>query len=81
MDPDSTNACDVAAVQHGWSRNVLLNKIMNRAVERTGNATSTFARQLAVQSSELAQQLAKIPTTSNSSASPGKSSNVTWKTL
>ncbi|MGO4590690.1 PDDEXK nuclease domain-containing protein [Paenarthrobacter sp. 2TAF44] len=34
---------------------------MNRALERTDNATSNFARQLAAQSSELAQQVAKDP--------------------
>jgi hypothetical protein len=39
-----------AAIQHGWSRNVL----MNRSMERTGAATSNFVRQLATADSELA---------------------------
>jgi hypothetical protein len=30
-----------AAVQHGWSRNVLLHQIMNRVLERTGAAPPT----------------------------------------
>ncbi|MDR6688303.1 putative nuclease of restriction endonuclease-like (RecB) superfamily [Arthrobacter sp. 1088] len=56
-----TNAYAAAAVEYGWSRNVLLNMIMNRTLERTGNAPSNFAQQLAAQSSELAQQVAKDP--------------------
>ncbi|TVU64732.1 DUF1016 domain-containing protein [Paenarthrobacter nitroguajacolicus] len=50
-----------AAVQYGWSRNVLLNMIMNRTLERTGAAPSNFAQQLVAQDSELAQQIAKDP--------------------
>lgn len=50
-----------AAVQHGWSRNVLLNMMMNQSMERTGTAPSNFARQLAAPDSELAQQMAKDP--------------------
>ncbi|MCI0143906.1 DUF1016 family protein [Arthrobacter bambusae] len=50
-----------AAVEHGWSRNVLLNMIMNRALERTGTAPSNFTQQLVAQDSELAQQIAKDP--------------------
>lgn len=46
-----------AAVQYGWSRNVML--MMNRSMERTGVAPSNFNRQLAAQGSELAQQMAK----------------------
>ena len=30
-----------AAVQHGWSRNVLMNMIMNKTLERTGAAPAT----------------------------------------
>ncbi|QQQ64356.1 PDDEXK nuclease domain-containing protein [Paenarthrobacter ureafaciens] len=51
----------VAAVEHGWSRNVLLNMIMNRTLERTGAAPSNFTQQLVAQDSELAQQIAKDP--------------------
>jgi predicted nuclease of restriction endonuclease-like (RecB) superfamily len=50
-----------AAVQYGWSRNVLLNMMMNRSMERTGAATSNFTSQLAPPHSELAQQMAKDP--------------------
>ncbi|GAB3552068.1 hypothetical protein GCM10027404_22140 [Arthrobacter tumbae] len=50
-----------AAVKYGWSRNVLLNMMMNRSMERTGTAPSNFTRQLAAPGSELAQQMAKDP--------------------
>lgn len=50
-----------AAVQYGWSRNVLLNMMLNRSIERTGSAPSNFDRQLAAPDSELAQQMAKDP--------------------
>lgn len=51
------------AVEHGWSRNVLLNMIMNNTLERTGTAPSNFSRQLSAPDSELAQQVAKDPYT------------------
>jgi predicted nuclease of restriction endonuclease-like (RecB) superfamily len=50
-----------SAVKYGWSRNVLLNMMMNRSMERTGAAPSNFASQLASPNSELAQQMAKDP--------------------
>jgi predicted nuclease of restriction endonuclease-like (RecB) superfamily len=50
-----------SAVQYGWSRNVLLNMMRNRSMERTGTAPSNFASQLAAPDSELAQQVAKDP--------------------
>jgi predicted nuclease of restriction endonuclease-like (RecB) superfamily len=50
-----------AAVENGWSRNVLLNMIMNRSMERTGAAPSNFVQQLVAPDSELAQQVAKDP--------------------
>lgn len=50
-----------AAVENGWSRNVLLNMIMNKTLERTGSAPSNFAQHLAAQESELVQQIAKDP--------------------
>lgn len=49
------------ALQHGWSRNVLTNQIMNRTLERTGAAISNFDDQLARTDSDLAHQLAKDP--------------------
>jgi len=50
-----------AAVEFGWSRNVLLNMMMNRSMERTGTAPSNFTQLLAAADSELAQQVAKDP--------------------
>ncbi|MEC5180858.1 PDDEXK nuclease domain-containing protein [Arthrobacter sp. CG_A4] len=50
-----------AAVEHGWSRNVLMNMIMNKTLERTGAAPSNFVQQLVAPDSELAQQVAKDP--------------------
>lgn len=50
-----------AAVEHGWSRNVLMNQIMNRTHERVGSGPSNFTRQLPADESELAQQIAKDP--------------------
>lgn len=50
-----------AAVEYGWSRNVLLNMMMNKSMERTGAAPSNFMQQLVAPDSELAQQLAKDP--------------------
>lgn len=50
-----------AAVEFGWSRNVLTNQILNRALERAGTAASNFATRLEPHDSELAQQIAKDP--------------------
>jgi len=50
-----------AAVEHGWSRNVLLNQIKNQTHARIGAAPSNFASRLPAPDSELAQQLAKDP--------------------
>ncbi|MDF2444014.1 MAG: hypothetical protein JWR01_2217 [Subtercola sp.] len=49
------------AVAHGWSRNVLLNQIKNRTLERSGSAPSNFESKLPKPDSELAQQIAKDP--------------------
>jgi predicted nuclease of restriction endonuclease-like (RecB) superfamily len=46
---------------YGWSRNVLLNQIMNRTHERVGAAPSNFERHLPADDSELTQQLVKDP--------------------
>lgn len=50
-----------AAVEHGWSRNVLLNQIKNRTLERSGAAPSNFEETLPSPDSELARQIAKDP--------------------
>lgn len=60
-DQDKRDRYASAAVEYGWSRNVLMNMIMNQPLERTGTAPSNFAEQLVAQDSELAQQVAKDP--------------------
>jgi predicted nuclease of restriction endonuclease-like (RecB) superfamily len=50
-----------AAVKNGWSRNVLLNQIKNRTLERTGSAPSNFSAELTPADSDLARQIAKDP--------------------
>ena len=50
-----------AAVEYGWSRNMLLNQIMNRTHERVGAAPSNFQQELISPDSDLAQQIAKDP--------------------
>ncbi len=49
------------AVEHGWSRNVLMNIIMSQTKERTGSAASNFADLLPAPGPELVQQAAKDP--------------------
>lgn len=50
-----------AAVEHGWSRNVLVHQIETRLHERQGATLSNFHSTLPAQQSELAQQLLKDP--------------------
>ncbi|MFH5879329.1 YhcG family protein [Arthrobacter sp. NA-172] len=59
--PEQRSWYAAAAVEYGWSRNVLLNMMMNKTMERTGAAPSNFVQQLVAQDSELAQQVAKDP--------------------
>jgi predicted nuclease of restriction endonuclease-like (RecB) superfamily len=61
LSPTERDWYAAAAVEHGWSRNVLMNMIMNKTLERSGSAPSNFAQQLAMPDSELAQQIAKDP--------------------
>jgi len=61
LDAATRNWYASSAVEYGWSRNVLLNMIMNKTLERSGSAPSNFAQQLVAQDSELAQQIAKDP--------------------
>jgi predicted nuclease of restriction endonuclease-like (RecB) superfamily len=60
-DPVTRDWYAAAAVEHGWSRNVLTNQIMNQTRERVGAGPSNFSRQLPAPDSELAQQIAKDP--------------------
>jgi predicted nuclease of restriction endonuclease-like (RecB) superfamily len=41
LEPEARDSYSAAAVQHGWSRNVLMNTIMNKTLERTGAAPAT----------------------------------------
>ncbi|WP_343318606.1 DUF1016 N-terminal domain-containing protein [Arthrobacter sp. TMP15] len=61
LSPEARDWYAAAAVEHGWSRNVLMNMIMNKTLERSGAAPSNFASQLISPDSELAQQIAKDP--------------------
>ncbi len=49
------------AVEHGWSRNVLVNQIMSQLHLRQGAAPSNFSSTLPAGESELAQQITKDP--------------------
>jgi predicted nuclease of restriction endonuclease-like (RecB) superfamily len=59
--PEDRSWYAAAAVQYGWSRNVLMNMIMNKTLQRTGAAPSNFVQRLVGPDSELAQQVAKDP--------------------
>ncbi len=61
LDLEARDWYAAAAVEHGWSRNVLMNMIMNKTLERSGAAPSNFAHRLVSPDSELAQQIAKDP--------------------
>jgi len=50
-----------SAAEYGWSRNVLLNQIMNRLHQRASAAPSNFTAQLPPADSDLAQQLTRDP--------------------
>ncbi len=50
-----------AAIEYGWSRNVLVHHIESRLYERQGKATTNFERSLPPPQSDLARQLLKDP--------------------
>lgn len=50
-----------AAVEHGWSRNVLVHHIESKRMERTGKAVTNFTAILPPEDSDLAQQSFKDP--------------------
>ena len=60
-DPILRLAYMKAAIQNGWSRNVLSVQIANRTCERKGNALTNFNRTLPAPDSELAQEALKDP--------------------
>ena len=49
------------AIERSWSRNMLMNQIMNRTRERIGAAPTNFEDRLPAPESDLAHQLAKDP--------------------
>jgi Uncharacterized conserved protein len=61
QSPEERDWYAAAAVEYGWSRNVLLNMMMNRSMQRTGTAPTNFTQNLVAADSELAQQVAKDP--------------------
>lgn len=60
-EPDSRLAYARAAIEYGWSRNVLNIHIETRRLERTGKATSNFAERLPTPDSDLARESFKDP--------------------
>jgi len=50
-----------AAIQHGWSRHILVHQIETRLHQRQGQATTNFDRALPTPQSELAAQILKDP--------------------
>lgn len=51
------------AIEHGWSRNVLIHQIDSNLFTRQGSALTNFSRTLPAEQSELAQQILKDPYT------------------
>jgi predicted nuclease of restriction endonuclease-like (RecB) superfamily len=60
-EPEQRLAYAQAAIEHGWSRNVLNIHIETRRLERTGQAITNFAERLSEPGSDLAQQSLKDP--------------------
>ena len=60
-DPAARDWYAAAAVDNGWSRNMLLNQIKGRLRDREGAALSNFAEKLPRPDSDLAQQLTRDP--------------------
>jgi predicted nuclease of restriction endonuclease-like (RecB) superfamily len=60
-DPDTRAWYAQAAIQQGWSRNVLALQIDSALHRRQGQATTNFARALPAPDSDLAQNLLKDP--------------------
>jgi predicted nuclease of restriction endonuclease-like (RecB) superfamily len=60
-DPGERAWYGQAAVEHGWSRNVLVHQIESGLYERRGQAVTNFARTLPAPQSDLARELLKDP--------------------
>jgi predicted nuclease of restriction endonuclease-like (RecB) superfamily len=59
--PEQRLAYAQAAIEHGWSRNVLNIHIETRLLERTGKAVTNFAERLPAPGSDLARESLKDP--------------------
>lgn len=59
--PEQRLAYARAAIEHGWSRNVLNIHIETRLLERTGKAITNFAERLPAPGSDLARESLKDP--------------------
>ena len=59
--PEQRLAYAQRAIEHGWSRNVLIIHIERRLLEREGQAVSNFAAQLPKPNSDLAHESLKDP--------------------
>lgn len=59
--PEIRLAYAQAAIEHGWSRNVLNIHIETRRLERSGQAITNFVERLPMSGSDLAQQSLKDP--------------------
>ena len=62
-EPDEREWYLRQTIEHGWSRNVLVQQIESQLYQRQGKALTNFAQTLPVPQSELAQQLLKDPYT------------------
>ncbi len=60
-DPDRRARYVEAAVENGWSRNVLVHNLRSRALERSGVQTTNFSRLLDEDDATLAQQITRDP--------------------
>ena len=66
QDPETRLWYAAAAVENGWSRNVLAHHIETKLHERSGKAITNFQATLPSSGSDLAQQSFKTPTSSTS---------------
>lgn len=60
-DPIERNWYARQAIEHGWSRNVLIHQIESELFHRQGKALTNFHRTLPAPQSELAQEIMKDP--------------------
>jgi len=60
-DPDERLWYAYQAIEHGWTRNVLVHQIESALFLRQGKALTNFSRTLPAEQSELAQQIIKDP--------------------